>query len=301
VPSNAAEGSARDIWLVRAAGILFFATLLELVGESVRFGSGIDTGIAGVDLVSSLVGLLSRPLVILAVVFGLVAFRSEADARRRWLRWAFLITFLAFGLDFVSRIIDFAAIDDPAPQGYRVGLGAGVLATFFLAAGSLLAASAYTSAVDLAARDAGLRRAALSASAAFLLSAISAFELAVAYSEYPHHNRFVGGLVYEGLGSLVAALALLLGGRAFRLREGDKPSRWPAARERCLFAAATALAFAYLVIGLAEGKVAAGTSMIGYARSSVVSGWVFAAAHFLYAGAVVCAALGFRRAADQRD
>jgi hypothetical protein len=298
--SSEAALSERDRQLVRAAALLAAAWFVALLAEVLGFGTVLDeTGVAATALVSHLFAILSRLPGLAAIALALSAFRGQGTRRRVRLRRSFLLSFLAFGLDFVSRVIDFSALEPSSPHGFGAGLGAGVLASFSLAGASLLAAAAFSVVDDLKAREARLRHAGFMAAAGFLLSAVSAFELAVAYATYPHHNNYVGGLVLQGLGGVAVAVALLIGATAFRRSVTDAHREVPAfgSRERRLFLGALVFAFASIVVAVGEAQTAEGVTTIGYTNSAAVSDWTFALSRCLVAGAGVCAALGFKQQA----
>jgi hypothetical protein len=304
VPSSEVALSERDRQLVRAAAVLAAGWFLALAGEILHLGTVLDeSGVATSILTSHVLGVLSRLPALVAVALGLAAFRGEGAVRRSRLRRAFLFAFAAFGLDFVSRLLDFAALEPSSPHGFGAGLAAGFLGAFWLAGASLFSASAFSITNDPEAREARLGLAGFMAAAGFLLSAISAFELAVAYANYRHHNDFVGGLVLQGLGGAAAAVALLIAATAFRRRATDAPRGTPAAgsREHRLFIAALVFALASIVIAVGEAQMAEGTTAIGYAKSIAVADWTSALSRCLSAGAGVCAALGFKQAAGQPD
>jgi hypothetical protein len=290
----------RDRQLVRAAAILAAAWFIALVGDVLHLGTVLDeSGVATSILISHVFRVLSRLPALAAIALGLAAFRREGVVRRSLLRRAFLFAFAAFGLDFVSRLLDFAALEPSSPHGFTAGLAAGFLAAFWLAGASLFSSSAFAATNDLEAREARLRLGGFMAAAGFLLSAMSAFELAVAYANYPHHNDFAGGLVLQGLGGAAAAVVLLIGATAFRRRATDAPRGTLASgsREQRLYIAALVFAFAAIVIAVGEAQMAGGTTAIGYTKSSAVASWTLAISRCLVAGAGACAAMGFKQAA----
>lgn len=300
--SPAPGRSARDKKLALATGVLILAGLFELVGDSLRLSEfllspriPVENTIAGwLEVIRSLP-------VLTAVALALVAFVTAGEARRRWLRWAFLLAALGYGIGVVAGVLDYSAIVGPGPHGYRIASVADVLARLSLCIAALLAASAFSASRDVERREATMRRAAQAVAASFAFAAISAFEYAVAYSHYPRHNDFAGGLVVQGLGALGVTVAAMIGATAFRRRTAGGDDRpLSAVRERRLFRAAVVLVLAFLLVALGEGQTAAGTTAVGYAESSAVASWVFAVARVVYAAAVACAAVGFRAAA-RRD
>jgi len=285
--------SERDRRLVIAAAILAAAWFVGLIGEVLRLGTALDESGASTSLViSHVLSVMARVPALAAVAFGLAVFRGEGVVRRRRLQQAFLLAFASFGLEFVSRVLDYAALEPFGPHSFRVGVAAGFIGVFWLAGASLASAAAFSVTDDLETREIRLRMAGLMAAAGFLLTAISALELAVAYANYPEHNDFAGGLVLQGLGGLAATAALLIAASAFR-----RPAAAGGSRERRLFIAAAVIALAAIVLAVGEAQTANGTTAIGYAQSAAVAGWAFALSRCLSAGAMLCAALGFKQAA----
>ena len=262
--------SERDRRLVIAAAILAAAWSIGLIAEVLRLGTALDESDASTSLVISLVlSVMARVPALAAIAFGLAAFRGAGVVRRRRSQQAFLLAFAYFGLDFVSRVLDFASLEPFGPRSFKVGVAAGFIGAFWLAGASLASASAFSVTSDLEARETRLRLAGFMAAAGFLLDAISAFELAVAYATYPVHNDFAGGLVIQGLGGVAAAMALLVVAIAFR-RQATDPVRGTAAaetREHRLFIAAAIFALSAIV--LAVGEATATTGRFGSSASTI--------------------------------
>lgn len=302
MPSAIPGRAARDKKLALAAGVLILAGLFELVGDSLRLSElllsphiPVENTIAGwLEVLRSLPALS-------AFALALVAFVITGEGRRRWLRWAFLLAASGYAIGVAAGVLDYIAISGPGPHGYRIASVADVLARLTLCIAALLAASAFAASRDAERREAILRRGAQAVAASFALAAISAFEYAVAYSRYPHHIDFAGGLVVQGLGACGVAVAVAIGASAFRRRAGSGSDEARlAARERRLFHAAVVLVLGFLVVALGEAQVAAGTTAVGYAESSAVATWILAATRLVYTAAVACAAVGFSRAAARR-
>src|SRR6185369_7240198 len=100
---------------------------------------------------------LSRLSALAAIAFGSAAFRDKGAVRRSRLQRAFLLGFAVFGLDFVSRVLDFAALEPYGPHNFSLGLAAGFIGAFWFAGASLASASAFSVTNDRETRETRLR------------------------------------------------------------------------------------------------------------------------------------------------
>jgi hypothetical protein len=292
--TNAAGRRARDAQLTRAGAILLVAGVLAVISYSMRLATVLDSrDVDPASTVASALDVVSRLPGLAAFALGALSFLSRGEIRSRRLRQAFLLAALAYGIDFLAGMLIFGGLENPAPDGFQVGLLVGALSSFGLSAGFLIASAGFQSRSTVEQREQRLSWAAALAGAAFLLAAISSLEFARAYSHFPSHNEFVRGYVLWGLGEMGTAFSAWLGVTAFR--------RSPGLRERRLYITATTLAISLVVTAVGQCVAAEGTVSIGYSESAAVADWIFASVTCLLAVAVICAAIGFSRAATPPD
>jgi hypothetical protein len=286
-----AERSDRDKRLAGAMALLFGAGVLRLIADSIRLTDLIESRVSEAYRVSGWLELISNLPLLAAAAFGFFAFLAAGRERAWWLRRALLLAASGFAIAFIASVLDYAAIESSPPEGMNLALLAACVATFASAAASFLAASAV--------KDGSLRRPTRVLGVAQLCVGLSSWAFTLVYSNYPHHNAFARGLVIEGFGAIAAGLALFFAATAFKEETGARDGR-ESGRESRLFLAAGALGLSFLLIGLGEAQRAAGTTALGYAESAAVAGWIFALVLLIEAAAFLCAALGFKAAAEPR-
>ncbi|HSC21575.1 MAG TPA: hypothetical protein VLC07_07590 [Solirubrobacterales bacterium] len=211
----------------------------------------------------------------------LAADRSVRDKR--------LAAALGFAVAFIASVIEYGAIESSAPEGMNLALLAACAATFAFAAGFFLAAGA----ID----EGRLRWPSQVLAIGQLCIGISSWAFALAYSAYSDQDAFVRGFVVEGFGAIAAGLALFYAAPAFGGETGEGDGR-SLHREKRLFLAAGGLGISFLLLGLGDAQRAAGTTALGYAESAAVAAWIFTLVLFIEAAAFLCAAFGFRAAAE---
>lgn len=269
--------------------LLFGVGVFRLIADSIRLADLIESRVSEAHRVAGWLDLISNLPLLAAAAFAFFAFLGVGRERAWWLRRALLLAASGFAIAFIASVLDYGALGSPSPEGMNLALLAACVATFAFAAASFLAASAV--------RDGSLRWPSLVLGVAQLFVGLSSWAFTLAYSAYPHHDAFARGLVCEGFGAIAAGLALFYAAAAFKGKTGARDGR-SSGRERRLFLAAGVLGLSFLLIGLGEAQRAAGTTALGYAESAAVAGWIFTLALLVEAAAFLCAAFGFKAAAE---
>jgi len=288
-PTLATDRSVRDKRLAGAMALLFGAGVFRLIADSIRLTDLLESRVSEAHRVAGWLDLISNLPLLAAAAFGFFAFLAAGRERAWWLRRGLLLAALGFAVAFIVSVIEYGAIEGSPPEGTELAFLASCVATFAFAAGSFLAASAV--------RDGSLRWPSRVLGVAQLCVGLSSWAFTLAYSGYSHHDAFTRGLLVEGFGAIAAGLALFYAATAFKdgtgARDGGSPGR-----ERRLFLAAGALGLSFLLIGLGEAQHAAGTTALGYPESAAVAGWIITLVLIVEAAAFLCAALGFKAAAE---
>jgi hypothetical protein len=288
---------ARDIQLTRALGVLAAAGLLSLVA-GVLLGSFFEEGASSAELAAGWLGVTSFLPWLAALGLALDAFRSDGAKRSDRLRQAALLAAASFALEAAAGVLTLASLETPLPRGYRAALDAAILSACGLIAASLIAARAFAPRRMPKDRARGLARTFFLVAVGYGFGVFSAIYYAIAFANYPSHVCFVQGFKSQAFGALVVAVAGVWTASAFRRSaRASQPEERPFNRERVLFRAACLLALAFLIFCLGEILIALGTVPIGYSQTAESARWVGVVANLATVAAIVCAAIGFRRAA----
>lgn len=294
-PSTRVSGrTPREIQLSRAVGLLAVAAVLHLVS------GGLLASLAeeGVELLASWLGVASLLPWLAALALALDGFRGDGEKRIGRLRLAALLAAASFGLEVLAGLLSIDALEAPLPKGYRTGLNASILSACALAVASMVAAHAFARSRVAEDRRRGLAFTFVLIGVGYGFSMFSAIYYAIAFSDYAGHFGYVQGLKFQAFGGLVAACAGLWMASAFlRSARPVRPGAQPFDRERVLFRAACAFAVAFSSICLGEVLIASGAVPIGYSETAEAAHLISALAELASLVAVVCAAIGLRRAA----
>jgi hypothetical protein len=295
--AHASGRTDRDIQLSRAFGILVAAGLFSLTG-SVLLSFLYEGEVSGAEPVADWIGVASFLSWLGALALALDAFRGDGGKRIRRLMQAALLAAATFALEAIAGTLTLASLELPLPRGYRMAVDASILSACGLVAASLVAARAVAPVRSPRDRARGLARAFALVAVGYAFGMFSAIYYATAYANYAGHDSFVQGLRNQAFGALLVAVAGVWMASAFRRSaRAAPPKERPFNRERILFRAACVLALAFLFICLGEIQIASGTISIGYSRTAETARWLGVVADLATVAAIVCAAIGFRRAA----
>lgn len=291
--------TARDIQLARALGILALVGLIGLVAGGIRLAPLLEeeTATQGEKIAGWLEVLSLVPWPV-ALVLALDGFRVSGEARSRRLRLAGFVAAGGFAVESAGLLIGYIALEGYTLPNYR---GAVLIA---LLSRLVLTLTGLTFAFAIAQRDWGLRERRLRRTLTLFgvgygLSAISAAYFAVAFSHYPDHQTFTDGFLIQALGAAGVAVSAFVAAWAFRRSSrADAHGAAVTRREGALFKVAGILVICFAVICLGQVYEASGATEIGYSVSAAAASWIAAVAGLGSAAALVCAAIGFRRAAS---